>query len=161
MSHSFSKGPEHAFLVEKVGVWDIQCEYFFDPTADPMRATGVETIESLGPFWSLANSTFELPGGITLRGQCSTGFDPVIKMFRSTWIDTATPFLYLFEGLYDGESRLLELSGDNIDPQTGELVPYRSKELFGGPDDRIFELLVEASPGLETQILRYEYTRRR
>lgn len=159
MSQPYDPGPEHEFLQKRVGVWDIQCEYFFDPSDDPMRGSGVDTIESLGAYWSVGNSKFELPG-TQLIGRSSIGYDPVIKMFRSTWFDSATPFLYVFEGMYDEERRLLEMTGENIDPATGELVMYRSKELYGGPNDRIFELLVESSPGLETQILRYEYTRR-
>ena len=158
--HPYEPGPEHAFLAKKVGVWDIECEYFFDPSSDPMRATGVDTVEALGPYWIVARSQFDLPG-ITLNGIAATGFDPVVKMFKGTWFDSATPFLYNFEGMYDAERDLLEMTGENIDPSTGELVPYRSKELYGGPDARIFELLVETQPGLETQILRYEYTRRK
>ncbi len=160
MSLPYEPGPEHEFLAKRTGIWDIECEYFFDPSSDPMRGSGVDTIESLGSYWSVARSKFDLPG-IQLTGCASIGFDPVIKMYRSTWFDTATPFLYVFEGMYDDERRVLEMTGENVDPATGDLVQYRSKELYGGPDDRIFELLVESSPGLETQILRYVYTRRK
>ena len=160
MSQSFEPGPEHEFLAKKVGVWDIECEYFFDPSSEPMRATGVDTVEAMGPYWIIARSEFDLPG-LKLSGVACTGFDPTVRMYRGTWFDSATPYLYNFEGMVDPEKRLLEMTGENIDPSSGELVMYRSKELYGGPDDRIFELLVEGSPGMETQILRYEYTRRK
>ncbi|MHC4934981.1 MAG: DUF1579 family protein [Planctomycetota bacterium] len=159
--HPYAPSPEHEFLQRKVGVWDIECEYFFDPTSDPMKAAGVDTVEAIGLYWVQARSEFELPGEVILRGVALTGFDPVVRMYQGTWVDSATPFLYTFEGNYDAERDLLELTGENIDPATGELVTYRSKEYYGGADARIFELMVEAEPGLETQILRYEYTRRR
>jgi len=160
MSANFAPGPEHEFIRRKVGVWDIACEYFFDPSAEPLRAEGEDVVEALGEFWVVARAKFELPG-LTLHGQAATGFDPVEGVYRSTWIDSATPFLYTFEGEFDAERGLLEMTGINIDPQRNQAVQYRSKELFGAPDARIFELLVELTPGMETQVLRYEYTRRR
>lgn len=153
-------GAEHAYLMRKVGTWDVECEYFFDPSADPIRAKGVDTVRALGSYWVVAEAEFTLPM-LTIQGQAVSGFDPVAKIFRSTWVDSATPYLYSFEGLYDTERELLELVGFGVDPQSRREVRYRSKEMYGSPDDRIFELLVEATPGMETQVLRYQYTRRK
>lgn len=159
MSEQYPPGPEHSFLRRKVGTWDVSCEYFFDPSREPVRAEGVDIVEAVGDYWIVARGSFELPG-LTVVGQALTGYDPVEQRFVGTWFDSATPFLYSFEGLFDTERDLLEMTGMNIDPQTGRPVHYRSKELFGAPDARLFELLVESTPGMETQILRYEYTRR-
>ena len=52
------------------------------------------------------------------------------------------------------------MEGMNIDPQSQREVRYRSREIFGTPDDRVFDLLVESTPGMETPLLRYTYTRR-
>ncbi len=159
VSPELGSGPEHLFLAKKVGVWDMECEYFISQTDEPVRAKGVDIVRALGPYWVLAEAKFELPG-LTIEGQATTGYDPVAKRYRSTWIDSATPFLYTFEGSYQQERDLLELEGLNLDPQSGRPARYRSRELFGTPNDRLFELLVESSPGMETPILRYQYTRR-
>jgi len=153
-------GPEHELLTRKLGTWELDCEYFFGASPEPMRARGVDVVRALGPYWVVAEAEIELPG-FCIVGQATTGFDPVARRFRSTWIDSATPYLYSFEGVFDHDRELLEMTGLNRDPQSGREVRYRSKEIFGGPDDRIFELLVESSPGLETPLLRYQYSRRK
>jgi hypothetical protein len=153
-------GPEHDLLARKVGSWDVDCEYFFAASPEPMRARGVDVVRALGPYWVIAEARIELPG-FTIVGQATSGFDPVSRRFRSTWIDSATPYLYTFEGAPPRGRNLLEMEGINRDPQSGREVRYRSREIFGGPDDRIFELIVESSPGLDTPLLRYQYTRRK
>jgi len=158
-------GPEHRFLERKIGTWEIEAEYFLGADAEPMLARGIDRVRALGPYWVLAESEFELPG-MRIIGQAATGYDPVSRRYRSTWIDSVTPFLYSFDGSYDPERGVLELTGVNRDPQSHRDVRYRSEEIFGTEDDRVFELRVESSPesgnpGLEIPILRYQYTRRR
>ena len=146
-------------LQSRVGVWDVECAYHMGAD-EPMHVSAVETVEALGPFWTVSLFECELPGGIPLVGRASVGFDTNREKFHSTWIDSATPYLYTFDGEYDREARALRLEGMNTDPASGNRIKYKGIEAFGHADHRTFELLIEPRPGIQQQLLRYEYTRR-
>jgi len=152
-------GAEHERLLRKVGVWDVDCYYHMSPE-EPVRAQGVERVEAVGGYWTIGRFEVELHGR-RIEGRSVTGYDPVKLGFIGSWFDSATPFFYYFEGQFDDENGVLTMEGDNTDPMSGNLVLYRSEEEFVDEDHRVLSLFVESPPGNETQILRYEFTRRK
>ena len=149
----------HEWLTKSVGTWDVSGLYYIGPGQEPLDAKGTETVEMQGPFWQRAQLKIELFDAV-IEGTTYIGFDPQRQLFISTWIDSANPYLYAYEGSYDEETRLLSLSGKNTDPTTGKPSIYRSLAGYDLPAERSLSLTVEPPGRPETEILSYEYKRR-
>lgn len=148
----------HEWLMKSVGSWEVRGQYYVGPGQDPLDAKGTETVEMMGPYWQRGTLRIELFDSI-VEGVTHLGFDPTRQIFVSTWIDSANPFLYLYEGSYDEETRLLSLSGVNTDPNTGKPATYRSLAGYDLPDERSLSLSIEVPGRNESEILSYEYKR--
>ncbi len=150
--------PEHSEIRRKAGKWKVRCTYFMGGEADPIEVEGTESGEMLGELW--CNSRFEADMlGSPLAGNASLGFDPVKKKYVATWKDSATPFLYVFEGDFDPEERVFELAGENYDPVRCCRAVYRSRVEFLSDDEHVLDLSVDVPEGLPIRILRYHYQR--
>lgn len=148
----------HSELRRKEGSWSVQCTYFMGGDADPIEVPGTEEGHMLGDLW--CNSRFEADMlGTPLRGNASIGFDPVKGKYVGTWKDSATPFLYTFEGEFDAESTVLEMLGENFDPVRGKPAIYRSRLEFVSKNEHILDLTIDVPEGLPIKVLRYHYTR--
>ena len=148
----------HEWLAEAVGTWQVRGKYYVNPGEEPFEALGTETIEMLGPYWQRGTLTIEVFGSV-VQGVTHLGFDPTRQVFLSTWIDSANPFLYRYEGTYDAEVRLLSMAGVNIDPNTGKPATYRSIASYDLPKERSMSLSLGLSDGEELEVLSYEYER--
>ena len=149
----------HEWLAQAAGIWDVQGHYFVGDGQESFEAKGVETVEMIGPFWQQSKMEIELFDSV-VHGVTYLGFDPTRQVFVSTWIDSANPFLYRYEGAYDDATKLLSMSGVNTDPNTGKPATYRSLGSYDLPAERTFTLSVEVASGDEFEILSYEYRRR-
>ena len=149
----------HEWLARSVGTWDVKGLYYFGAGQDPVDAVGIETVEMMGPFWQSGRLEIELFDS-KVDGITYLGFDPLRQVFVSTWIDSANPYLYRYEGSYDEETRLLSMSGVNTDPTSGKPAQYRSLAGYDLPDERSLSLSIEIPGRTESEILSYEFKRR-
>jgi len=153
------QSPQHDRLLAKVGTWDVNCSYYMGPDCEALEAPGVDVVEAVGAFWTVGHFSCELPG-THIVGRATLGYDPERQKYVSTWFDSANPFLYYFEGQLSADGNKLEMTGDNIDPTTRNLVKYRSVETRIDDNTRTLQLFVEFETDHEIQILQYRYTRR-
>ncbi len=160
MTESNQPLAEHERLQELIGEWEVECSYNMGPSEEPLRAVGTDRVEALGPYWVVAHFEVTLPGGTHITGRSTKGYDPARGAFMGTWQDSANPYFYYFEGQVDDLENCLDLSGDNIDPMTKNLVQYRHVERFLSPEERTLHLYIESAPGSLIQILEYHYRRR-
>ncbi len=159
-SPAIGPSPAHSELRRKEGTWDVRCTYFMGGDASPIEVDGTETGQMLGDLW--CNSRFQADMlGTPLSGNGSIGYDPVKKRYVGTWKDSATPFLYTFEGDFDSEGKVLEMSGENYDPVRGCPATYRSRVEFISDDEHLLDLSIDVPDGLPIKVLRYHYTRRK
>ena len=156
--HRYNPGAEHEWLTQGVGIWDVECSYYFQPGEDPIRASGMDRVEMIGPYWRRGNFEADLLG-TPIVGCVTLGFDPIKARFVETWTDSSNPFLYTYEGELDSESNQLVLEGLNLDPATGKPARYRSVEFLANADERTLDLFVAATDGREMRVLTYSYTR--
>lgn len=149
----------HEWLAKSVGTWDVKGLYYIGPGQDPLDASGTETVEMMGPFWQRGELKIELFDSV-IEGITYIGFDPVRQLFVSTWIDSANPYLYRYEGSFDEATNLLSMVGANTDPSTGKPATYRSLAGYDLPNERSLSLTIEVPGRDESEILSYEYKRR-
>ncbi len=148
----------HEWLAKGVGTWTVKGLYYVGPGQEPLDASGTERVEMMGPFWQRGDLRIELFDTIIV-GVTYLGFDPQRQVFVSTWIDSANPYLYRYEGSYDEATRLLSLAGTNTDPGTGKPATYRSLAGYDLPEERSLSLSIELPGRDEAEILSYEYKR--
>lgn len=157
---TLGKTPEHAEVLRKAGDWLVRCTYYMGGEADPIEVDGRETGQMLGDLW--CNSRFEADMlGSPLQGNGSLGFDPVKKKYVGTWKDSATPFLYTFEGTFDPVIGVFDLAGENFDPVRQCLAVYRSRVEFISADEHVLDLSIDVPEGLPIKVLRYHYRRKK
>src|SRR5439155_18730659 len=85
-------GPEHEHLKKMEGTWDAVIR----AGEGESKGTMVYKME-LGGFWLVSDFKAEF-GGQPFRGRGVDGYDPVKKKYVSSWVDSMSPMLLVFEG---------------------------------------------------------------
>lgn len=149
---------EHNALLEKVGRWNVHCTYFMDPSQPPMENEAVETIEACGAFWTISN--FEASWlGMPFNGRCTNGYNPMTGKYVATWIDSMMPHMFVMEGGYDADNKILSMTCEGPHMATGQNTTYRSTQ-EGLPDGKHrFEMFVTNPDGSESKMMSYVYSR--
>ncbi|CAN5372177.1 hypothetical protein BH23VER1_BH23VER1_27240 [soil metagenome] len=153
--------PEHDWLLSLAGTWDLECQYFYGDPGDPVEITGINRARTLGKFWLLEDFTFDLPAG-PVRAHSATTFDPRRRIMVSTWIDSALPFPYHFEGALSPDRRTVTLESTNYDPATRSVNRFRSTIRFPADswDERTLDFTASTPGGEVIPILHYYYQKR-
>ncbi len=153
--------PEHDWLLSFAGTWDLDCQYFYGDPADPVEITGIDRARALGKFWLLEDFTFDLPAG-PVRAHAATTFDPRRRKLVTTWIDSALPFPYLFEGNLSPDRRTIAQESTNYDPATRSINLFRSITRFPSDswEERTLDFTANTPTGEAIPILHYHYRRR-
>lgn len=151
-------GPEHTALLERVGTWDVACTYFMDPTQPPMQNAAKETIEAVGGFWTVSRFETDFMG-TPFVGRCTLGYDPLKEKYVGTWIDSMSCTLFVMEGRYDDEGKVLTMHHEGPIPGTDHVTTWRSttESLDGGKLK--FEMFFHTPDGNEVKSMSYIYTR--
>ncbi len=89
---------EHAWLQQLVGEWTYEHEARMGPDQPPMKATGTESVRSLGGLWVLAEGQTEMPGVGEGRMLMTLGYDPERKRYVGTWIGSMMTHLWVYDG---------------------------------------------------------------
>ncbi len=148
---------EHGALMETVGTWDVECTYFMAP-GEPMTVQAKETVESVGAFWTVSLFQSEMMG-VPYTGRCTMGFDPGSGKWVGTWVDSMMPHMYVMEGEYDAEGKVLTMLSEGPAPGSGDLTQYRSTIERLGDGNRRFEMFVTMGEAGEMKMFSYIYSR--
>lgn len=149
---------EHSRIAESVGVWNVECEFNMAPGQPPMRVDARETVQALGPFWTVSRFESDMFGSPYV-GSATVGFDPARGKYVSTWIDSMAPAMYSFEGTVDAGGKLLEMHGEGPDCMGGGIAKYRTTERRVSRDERVFEMFMTSPGAPEMKLFRHIYRR--
>lgn len=155
---AIGKSTQHAEVLRKEGTWKVKCTYYMGGEADPIVVDGTEQGEMLGELWCVSRFEADVMGSM-LHGNASLGYDPSKEKYVSTWKDSSIPFLYTFDGEFDGDSGVLSMMGENFDPVRQCLAIYRSVVTFVSDKEHSLELTIDVPDGLPIKVLTYEYKR--
>jgi uncharacterized protein YndB with AHSA1/START domain len=152
--------PQHGWLSRMLGDWDVETEFAGAPGQPPTRATGVERVRPLGPFWVVGEMTGECPGG----GGPSTmivqmGFDPDRQRFTGSWVSSMMPHMFAYEGALDDSARVLTL--DTTGPSCtgdGSTAQYRDTVEMVSETERLVtsHMLQPEAPPLRIMTARFK-----
>lgn len=150
---------EHEWLQPYVGEWDVTSEMRMEPGAEPTRTTSSESVRAIGPLWVVGEGRAD-SDGVAFRSVLTLGYDPDKEAFVGTWIDSATPYLWTFEGQLDDARKALTLETEG--PEWGVMgttAKYRERHEFIDADHRTTASSIQKEDGSWFTFLRTDCRR--
>ena len=131
------RAQEHSpaeWLRGEVGEWKIELK-IMPPRegGEPIVFEAREVNELFGENWIVSNFEGEF-GGHPFKGHGVYGFDLKRNCYIATWVDSVNGFMSRYEGQYDPASKSVVMLGQEIDPNSGELV--EGKQVRSADGDR-------------------------
>ncbi len=102
---------EHAWLEKFTGEWTTHSKGTMGPDQPTMECNGTLISRQLGGFWILN----ELKGdwaGSPMTGIQTIGFNDAKKKYVGTWVDSATAYMWHYEGTLDPTGKVLTLQAE-------------------------------------------------
>ena len=150
---------EHKLLEPLVGVWDTVSTAVMEPGKPPMVCKGREEIRRVGKLWTVATGEATM-NGQEMNWQLTLGYDPELKKYVGTWIDSMTPYLWKYEGTLDDSGKTLTLNTEGPNPMApGTRARFREVIEFAGPDQRKMTSRMEVAKDQWVPFVTVEYTR--
>jgi Protein of unknown function (DUF1579) len=153
---------EHRWLEALVGEWSYETEACGEPGKPPAKATGSESVRSLGGLWILGESQGEMPGGGVANMLVTLGYDPEKKRFVGTWVGSMMTNMWVYEGERDAAGRVLTLntSGPSFSGD-GKTAKYQDVITVKDADHRVLTSRVQGEDGTWTEFMTANYQRRK
>lgn len=124
--HAPEPQQEHKWLQRLVGDWTYEHECSMGPDQPPMKATGTESVRSIGGLWTVGEGHGEMPDGGPATTIMTLGYDPQSKRFVGTFIGSMMTHLWIYNGTLDAAGKVLTLDTEGPDFSGGpDLVPYQ------------------------------------
>jgi len=130
-------GEHHKWLEQLVGAWTVESEMGGEGMP-PMKATGTDTVRSLGGRWVICELKSEIPGMGAMQAVMTLGYNSETGKYQGTWVDSVTDMLWVYEGTLDPTRKILTLEAEGpnmMDPAAGN-TRYRDVIEFKGDEHR-------------------------
>ena len=152
-------GPQHEWMAEHVGTYDVAIRSWMDPEAPPMKSKGVAT-RTLHMGGRIMHEEFQGDMmGTPFTGLSRSGYDNVSGKYWSTWTDSMSTGIMLSEGECD-EDKTCTYTGTYNDPVKGGPVTSRFVIEWTSPEKQHFEMYGPGPDGDEVKMMEMTYTRR-
>lgn len=127
-------GDAHKMLAMDNGNWNIESTMWMKPDdPNPTKSKMTSTSKMiLGGRYQQANYSGTVMGA-PFEGMSTVAYDNSTKKIVSTWVDNMGTGIMYMSGPYDGTSKTMELTGECVDPMTGQQKKVR--ETFTVVDD--------------------------
>ena len=110
-----------------VGEWTYEHNCSMGPDQPPMKATGTESVRSVGGLWTMGEGRGEMPDGKPAVTVMTLGYDPQSKRFVGTFIGSMMTHMWIYNGTLDASGKVLTLDTEGPDFSGGPgLVPIRT-----------------------------------
>lgn len=150
-------GEAHAGLAEQAGQWQAEMEIWMAPDAPPVAAT-YEVTRAMELDGRVLHEVWTGDFmGQPFRGISRTGYNNTTEQYWSTWTDNMSTGLMTSNGKQQPDGSI-ELTGDFVDPVSGETVATRFVWSFPGADSERMEAY-ETRGGEEFMNMRMTLTR--
>jgi hypothetical protein len=146
---------EHEWLKSRIGTWaaTVSCPMMGAPTQ------GTETTKAFGDFCTIADFKGEMMGQ-AFTGLSLMTYDPIKKKYVSTWCDSMTPAIAVFEGTMDASGKKLTSTGKAANME-GVVVDWTNVLEVKGPDEAVFTMYETSKGPDDESAMRIDYKRQR
>ena len=153
---------EHEWLQKLLGEWTFEADADMGPDKPAEKATGKESVRSLGGLWVVCEGEGEMPGGGIGKTMMTLGYDPKKNRYIGTWVGSMMTHMWIYEGQLDSEKNMLPLDCEGPDFENeGKMKKYRDTiQFLSDPDDhRVLTSHMQNEDGTWTQFMRADYRR--
>lgn len=151
---------EHQWLQKLVGEWTYESDCLMGPDQPPAKATGSESVRSLGGLWTVAEGEGEMPGGGAATTLMTLGYDPQKKRYVGTWVGSMMTLLWVYDGALDETGKVLTLEAEGPSfTGTGKTSKYQDAIEFKSDDHRVLTARVLGDDGKWHQFMTAHYRR--
>jgi hypothetical protein len=151
---------QHRWLDKLVGEWTYETDASA-PGQPVAKATGTETVRSIGGLWIQAESEGEMPGGAQATSIMTLGFDAGKHRFVGTWIGSMLAYMWVYEGELDAAERILTLNAEGPSmADDGTMSKYQDVHELISDRHRTMTARVLEATGQWKPFMTVEYRRR-
>jgi hypothetical protein len=149
--------PEHAWLGQLVGEWDVTAVASMGSGVEPQTFQNRTSARWIGGLWVVLESTTA-----DFNALMTLGHDPARGGYTGTWVDSMTPTLWVYSGRLeeDGKALVLEAEGPNpMDPS--KRMQGRDTLRILGPDHVQLKSAMKNDDGTWNEFMTADYRRRK
>jgi hypothetical protein len=152
-------GAPHKLLASMTGIWTTRTKSWCEPGKPPMESTGTcEQKMLLGGRYLQQEFSGEMMGS-PFAGIGVTGYDNHTKKYVSTWMDSMSTGIFLFEGTASADGKTITQASKNDDPVQGPME-WRSVTRIVDDNTIEFEMYGTGKSGKEVKMMEITYTRK-
>ena len=153
---------EHHWLQKLVGEWTYETECSMGPDQPPAKATGTESVRTLGGLWVLCEGQGEMHCGGTATTLMTLGYDPARKRFVGTFIGSMMTHMWLYDGRLDESGKVLTLDTEGPSfTAEGKMTKYQDIIDFKSDDHRVLSSRALGEDGRWVGFMTAHYRRRK
>jgi hypothetical protein len=157
---TFTPTQEHQWLGRFVGEWRYTHDVPIKPGEPATRLTGREVYRAIGGLWVQGEAIGPMPDGALTVSQTTLSWDPAKARFMGTFLSSAMPFLWVYDGELEDASRLVLYSeGPRMDGGGG-MALYKDVMEFQADNTRTLTAYVKRDEGTWDwmMVVKYEKT---
>jgi hypothetical protein len=153
---------EHQWLHNLVGEWTYETDEPTQPGQPTAKASGTESVRSLGGLWVLAESKGDMPGAGPAVSLMTLGYHPEKKRFVGTWIGSMMTYMWVYDGELDSAGRVLTLNAEGPSMSGGgKNAQYQDVIELKSNDHRTLTARTLGEDGKWQQFMTVEYRRKK
>jgi hypothetical protein len=161
MMKAMAPGEQHKHLARMAGDWTYVNKIWMTPGQPPMESPGTMHAEVLMGGRYVEHTWKGNFGGMPFEGRGTEGYDNMSKQFVSSWIDNMGTGIILSTGTCDDSGNVCTLTGESIDPMSGQKSTMKSVITWSGNDSFKNEMYGKDSSGNETKMMEITATRKK
>ena len=151
-------GAPHKLLAGMAGSWSTRIKTWMGPDSPPMESRGTsEQKMLLGGRFLQQEFTSEMMGGYSGIG--FTGYDNHTKKYVSTWMDSMSTGIMVFEGTAGADGKTITQTCQFDDPVRGPMQ-WRTVTRIVDDNTFLFEMYGTVKRGKEVKMMEITYTRK-
>lgn len=152
---------EHQWLQKLVGEWTYETEASMGADQPSEKATGTESVRSLGGLWILAEGRGEMPGCGAATTIMTIGYDPQKQKFVGTWVGSMMSYLWVYDGELNTSETILTLNSEGPSmPGENKMATYKDVIEFKSDDHRVMTSHTLGDDGQWHQFMTVNYRRK-
>jgi len=151
----------HEIFKKFVGEWDVMTKAWMQPGADPVESKNSAKIEVImgGRFMKMDFKGMML--GQPFEGLQIVGYDNAQRKYATFWIDSSSTAFYLQTGTLDETGKVLNETGEWLDPMTGGTIKVRAKTEMISDNELHYEMYMTGPDGKEFKSLENRMTQKK
>jgi uncharacterized protein DUF1579 len=153
---------QHRWLEKLLGNWTYETEAPAHDGQPASKATGTETVRSIGGLWIQAEGRGDMPGGGPATTVMTLGYDTLKKRYVGSWVGSMMTYMWVYDGELDTAERVLTLNSEGPSMSgDGTLSAYQDVIEFKGDDHRTLTARVRKPDGTWQPFMTVTYRRKR